>query len=62
MSDNPFSFILDFFNVLSNLAASVKSFLFTQVSVLGYTFSVWQLLGGSLLVTILVAVFIKAIL
>lgn len=46
--------LVDFTNALI-------SFLFTEINVLGLTFSVWQLLSGVALVSLLVAWFIKKI-
>lgn len=46
--------LVDFTNAL-------VSFLFTEISVLDITFSVWQLLSGVALVSLLIAWFIKKI-
>lgn len=46
--------LVDFTNAL-------VSFLFTEINVIGLTFSVWQLLSGVALVSLLVAWFIKKI-
>lgn len=46
--------LVDFTNALI-------SFLFTEINVIGLTFSIWQLLSGAALVSLLVAWFIKKI-
>lgn len=46
--------LVDFTNAL-------VSFLFTEINVIGLTFSVWQLLSGVALVSLLIAWFIKKI-
>ena len=46
--------LVDFTNALVD-------FLFTEINVIGLTFSVWQLLSGVALVSLLIAWFIKKI-
>lgn len=46
---------------LVDFTDALISFLFTEINVIGLTFSVWQLLSGVALVSLLVAWFIKKI-
>ena len=46
---------------LVDFANALVSFLFSEINVIGLTFSVWQLLSGVALVSLLVAWFIKKI-
>ena len=59
--DNAFAFIFEFFEKILALCENLKNFLFEEVNIFGETISVWGLLSGGIVVTILVAVLIKAI-
>lgn len=52
--------IIGFFEKLMSLYEALKNFLFEEISILGQTFSVWELLGGGALITILTIAIVKA--
>lgn len=52
--------IIGFFEKLMSLYETLKNFLFEEISILGQTFSVWELLGGGALITILTIAIVKA--
>ena len=62
MDGNAFEMISSFFEKLLAMVDTLKEFMTREINILGYEFSVWGLIGGSLLVTILIIVLIKAIL
>ena len=61
MTSNPMEFIFQLFDKFTGLVEACKTFLFTEISVAGYTFSVWQFLGGGILVAILVVIVVKTL-
>lgn len=61
MSTNPLQFIFDLFDKFQGFAGACKSFLFYEIGVGDLSFTVWQLIGGGALVTVLVMVLIKLI-
>lgn len=52
--------ITGFFEKLMSLYEALKNFLFEEISILGQTFSIWELLGGGALITILTIAIVKA--
>ena len=50
-----------FFEKLLEMAGTLKDFLFSEIEVLGVTVSVIGLLGAGMIVTVLVAVIVKAL-
>lgn len=63
MITNPISFdlIFEFIDKILNLGVTVWNFLFTTIEVLDYRFSVFSLLGGTLLVTLTLLLIVKAV-
>ena len=61
MPTNPMQFIFDLFDQFNGFIEACKEFLFTEINVLGFTFSVWQFLGGASVVAILIAIIVKAV-
>lgn len=51
--------VFDFFDSLLDLVANLKTFLFSEVTVFDYTFTCWELIGSGLLITLLIAAFVK---
>lgn len=61
MSSNPMQFIFDLFDKFQGFVNACKTFLYTEISVAGYDFSVWQFLGGGILVAILIVIVVKTL-
>lgn len=61
MSTNPMQFIFDLFDQFNGLIEACKQFLFSEIEVLGFTFSIWQFLGGASVVAVLIAVIVKSV-
>ena len=62
MTGNTFDMMIDFFKALLSVGRSLKSFLFASLDLGFIEISVWGLITGGALVTVLVMVFIKAVL
>jgi len=63
MITNPISFdlIFEFIDKIISLGTTVWNFLFTTIEIMDYRFSVFSLLGGTLLVTLVVLLLVKAV-
>lgn len=59
MTFNPFSFVLDLWTKLSGLASVLYDFLFYEIGMGSFTFSIWQLLGGVGIISIIVVSLIR---
>ncbi len=62
MTNNWLQFIFDFFDKIVSMFGAFKSFLLSSITIFDVEISVWALLGGGLLLTVLIAMIIKAIL
>ena len=62
MSDNIMQFIFDLFDKFVGLIDGFKTFLFSEINILGMTISVWQFIGGGAVVGILIAIVVKVFL
>lgn len=54
-----YEFTIGLFLKLTEMAQILLNFLFSEVDVLGNKFEVWQLIGGAVFITLLVAWLIK---
>ena len=58
---NPIIFIWELAQKIIELGKTAYNFLFTEITILDITISVWQLIGGVGLIVVLIAIIIKAI-
>ena len=61
MTSNPMEFIFQLFERFQSFTEVCKEFLFTEINVLDTTLSVWEFLGGGLLITVLVIIIVKLV-
>ena len=58
---NPIMFIWEFFQKMIDMGKVLYDFIFMEMEVLGFTVSVWQILGGVGLTGVLIFVVVKAL-